>query len=101
MSLYTPEQIEQEVLRDKEEILNATYPEDYASEYADNAVPIYYSDIIQEWNELPEEYSNQFREIRDTLPDRVEDLMRDDLYLYYSAHYSNAITELLEKEGLR
>ncbi len=101
MSLSTPEQIEQEVLDNKEEILNATYPEDYANEYADNAVPIYYSQIIEEWTELPDEYSNCFHEITNELPNRIEDLMRADLFLYYSAQYSNAITELLEQAGQR
>ena len=98
MALYTLEEITAEVEENKAHILSQRYPEDLAGEYADSAVPVYYADIIREWVDLPEEFSNRFSEIRSgELPERIEDLMRDDLYLYYWNHYSGAIAELVEQ----
>ena len=94
--MYTPEQITKEVFENSEQILAHKYPEDLAHEYADSATPIYYSEIIKEWADLPEEYSNKFHELDTELPDRIEDLMKTDLYLYYHHHYYIAIIELLQ-----
>ena len=96
MALYTETEINQEIWNDREHILNQTYPEDSASEYADSAVPIYYSDIIEAWRDLPNEYSNKFHEVSSELPDRVEDLMKTDIYLYYQMLYSGAVQELID-----
>jgi hypothetical protein len=97
MALYTPEQITKEIEGDKAHILRQTHPEDSAHEYADSAVPIYYSDIIQDWRDLPDEYSNKFSELTTELPDRIEDLMKTDLYLYYQHHYANAIQAIIDE----
>jgi hypothetical protein len=95
MTIYTEQDINREIWADKDYILEQTHPEDSASEYADGAIPIYYSDIIEAWNQLPDDYSNKFHEITHELPDRVEDLMRTDIYLYYSMLYSGAVQELI------
>lgn len=97
--MYTPEEITKEVQENKEYILAQKYPEDLAGEYADSAVPIYYSEIIREWIDLPEEFSNKYHELSDSLPDRIEDLMRLDLYLYYYNFYSGAIYELVQSQA--
>jgi hypothetical protein len=95
MTLYTETEINKEIWDDREHLLSQTYPEDSANEYADSAVPIYYSDIIEAWRDLPDEYSNKFHEVSSELPDRVEDLMRTDVYLYYQMLYSGAVQELI------
>jgi hypothetical protein len=96
MALYTEQEISREIWSDREFILSKTHPEDSAHEYADGAVPIYYSDIVDTWQELPDEYSNSFHEVTDTLPDRIEDLMKVDIYLYYQMLYSGAIQNLID-----
>ena len=98
MSLYTEDEIKAEILADKEHILSQRYPEDLAHEYADNAVPLYYTEIIEEWRDLGGDYQNCYTEITTELPDRIEDLMRTDLYLYYHSLYSGAIQELLDSQ---
>jgi len=95
MTIYTEQDINREIWSDREFILSQAHPEDSASEYADGAIPIYYSDIIETWGQLPDEYSNKFHEITHELPDRVEDLMRVDIYLYYSMLYSSAVDEIV------
>ena len=96
MALYTETEINQEIWENREYITGHNYPSDLAGEYADSAMPIYYGDIYLTWRDLPDEYSNKFHEIRTELPERVEDLMRDDIYLYYFMLYSGAIYELTE-----
>ena len=100
MALYTETEINKEMWENREWILGRAYPEDIAHEYADGALPIYTGDIISTWTDLPDEYSNKFHEIRSELPDRIEDLMISDLYLYYSMMYSGAIRELLDDKVL-
>ena len=100
MALYTETEINQEIWENREYITGHNYPSDLASEYADSAMPIYYGDIYLTWRDLPDEYSNKFHEIRTELPERVEDLMRDDIYLYYSMLYSGAIWELTENDKI-
>jgi hypothetical protein len=96
MALYTETEINQEIWNDRAFILSQTHPEDSASEYADSSCPIYYTDIADTWRDLPDEYSNKFHEITDTLPERVEDLMKLDIYLYYFMIYSGAIQSLID-----
>ncbi|NBW11614.1 MAG: hypothetical protein EBR82_26645 [Caulobacteraceae bacterium] len=92
------DEIRKEIEIDKEHILSSVFPEDQAGEYADSAVPIYYQQIVQDWNSLDSEDQNRFSEITDQFPERIEDLMKLDLYLYYFNAYSMAINELLESE---
>ena len=94
------DEIRKEIQSDKEHILGQKYPEDIAHEYADGAVPIYYHQIVSDWNWLDTEDQNRFGEVVSELPDRIEDLMKTDLYLYYYNCYSQAINELLEAEGV-
>jgi len=100
MTIYTEQDINREIWSDREFILSQAHPEDSAGEYADGAIPIYYSDIIETWGQLPDEYSNKFHEVTSELPDRVEDLMRTDIYLYYYLLYSGAIYELTENDKI-
>ena len=97
MALYTQDEITKEIQEARAYILAHKHPEDFAGEYADSALPIYYSEILEEWCDLPDEYSNRFSEMTDTLPDRIEDLMRTDLYLYYYNFYSGAIQAIIDE----
>lgn len=69
------------------------YPEDDLHQYADGLVPIYYSEIVQEWTDLDAEYKDQWHELGEAGPDStIYSLMGIDLYLYYydlatRAHY--------------
>jgi hypothetical protein len=100
MALYTEAEINQEIWENREWILERPHPEDIAHEYADGALPIYTNDIYLTWRDLPDEYSNKFHEITSELPDRIEDLMISDLYLYYSMLYSGAVQELIDGKQL-
>lgn len=81
----------------------AKYPQDDVASMARDSLPIYTADIIKVWTELPDAYSNKFSEIRSAgewLDFTIEDLMTDDLFLYYDHIFSGAFAELAEERGL-
>ena len=69
------------------------YPEDDLHQFADGLVPIYYSEIVQEWADLDEEYKDRWPEFTEVSPDStIYSLMGIDLFNYYydlatRAHY--------------
>lgn len=79
------------------EIQESKYPEDLVREYGDGLVPIYYSEILQEWTDLDAEYKDQWHELGEAGPDStIYSLMAIDLYLYYTNHADSAYYELTE-----
>ena len=68
------------------------YPEDDLHQYADGLVPIYYSDIVQEWTDLDAEYKDAWQEYGASPDATIYSLMGIDLFNYYydlstRAHY--------------
>jgi len=61
------------------------YLSDSLNELVDSYLPVYYGEIIKEWQEMPHEYDNRgAHELGAQLPINIQDLMGLDLYLYYS-----------------
>lgn len=72
--------------------------EDRLGEYVDSALPIYYSDIIDEWRAMPSNYDGAgVDELGVPEKPTVYSLMTGDLYLYYSDLYRDALAELIEE----
>jgi hypothetical protein len=96
--LITNETAKSQILDEWEWLKDEVHPEDRVTEMADSACPIYHSEIIAEWIELPREYSNRFTEIKSELTSdtTIEDLMLADLYLYYQFVFSSAFYEVIE-----
>lgn len=83
-------------------LAEAKYPRDEVVSMSRSAMPIYTADIIKVWTELPNEYSNKFSEIRSAgewLDFTIEDLMTDDLVLYYDFVFDGAFAELADERG--
>jgi hypothetical protein len=59
-------------------------------ELADSLTPIYYSDIIAEWAELPSEFCDRWQELGRGDDDTITSLMTTDLFLYYRAQVEKA-----------
>lgn len=91
------------ILSDEWEWLKeAKYPRDEVVSLSRSSLPIYTADIIQVWATLPSEYSNKFSEIRSAgewLDFTIEDLMTDDLVLYYDFVFDGAFAELADEKG--
>ena len=81
------------------EIQEAKYPEDYLTEYADGLVPIYYSEILQEWTDLDAQFRDRWHELGEAGPDStIYSLMAIDLYMYYQQEVERAYYQLTDTE---
>jgi hypothetical protein len=69
-------------------------------EYAESCTPIYYADIADEWQELPQENSDAWQEygIEFTPETTIVGLMTTDLHLYYFALVEKAYAEIMEEK---
>jgi hypothetical protein len=101
MALSTNSEIKATILEDWEQFENSQYPEDLLREFVDSELPIYYGDIVSEWNELPMEDSNRFWEIRSTVDKdtTIYTLMLEDLYLYYCDQFDLMFEEIKEEKA--
>lgn len=89
--------IKKELEDNWERITESKYPEDILCELADSSVPIYYGDIIRDWQEMDSEWDNYWKEsYGETVPDSIgiTDLMSADLYGYYQSQYQRAYDEI-------
>lgn len=67
------------------------------SEMADNLTPIYNSDILESWRELPLDDSDRWQEIGAAPDSTIFDLMRIDLWLYYRDAVESAWAEIQDE----
>lgn len=98
MALSTYADVLAEVTSELEQLTASEYPEDLLREFADSLVPVYYSDIMDEWRELPLEDSDRWQELGADGKATIFSLMSIDLFLYYEDLFTRAYTELTETE---
>ena len=65
-------------------------------EMADSLCPVYTSEIIAEWTELPSEHSDRWQELGADNLSTITSLMSTDLYLYYFDLVERAWAEVQE-----
>jgi hypothetical protein len=83
-----------EMRHEIEDLREEANPEDRLHEIADSLVPIYYGDIIEEWQEMPMEYSNNWQDsITPTADTTITQLMQIDLYNYYYEKLAEILSE--------
>ena len=98
---WTREEIKKELENHREEIETAKDPESYLDEFADGFTPVYYSDILKDWTELPGEYCDQWKDYGyDTQKNSggIMQLMQIDLAFYY-LEITREIWEEIQKES--
>lgn len=73
--------------------------QDNSGEWIDGYLPVYYNQIVQEWQEMPSEYNNRGSAELGHLGQEIDiyNLMSLDLYLYYTDIFNKAIAELEEE----
>jgi hypothetical protein len=73
---------------------------DNSGEWIDGYLPVYYNQIIKEWQEMPSEYNDRGNAELGHLGQEttIYNLMSLDLFLYYSDIFNEAVTELEEEE---
>lgn len=73
---------------------------DNSGEWVDGYLPIYYNDIVKQWQEMPSEYNDRGRaELGAGSEATIYDLMSLDLYLYYTDIFNEAVNELEAEAG--
>ena len=90
MPLTTIQEIQVMICQDISQLIDATYPEDLLNDWADAEVPVYPKDIIDEWTSLDAEYRDAWIELGYDGKTGIVDLMRIDLYMFYSQAFQNA-----------
>lgn len=101
MAIYTATNAKQELAYELEKGYTTIEElEDRLGEYVDSNLPIYYSDIITEWQQMPSEYDGRgIAEFGLPSEPTVYSLMLGDLYAYYYDLLTTALGELMtEKE---
>lgn len=94
MALTTYNEILNIVRDDRAAISEARYVEDYLGEMADGYVPIYTSEVISEWCDLPSDERDCWQEIGAGEGDTIDRLMAIDLWLYYRSQFERAWREI-------
>lgn len=89
--------IRQELLDQWGDIAESRYPEDRVSELVESALPIYYGDIIRDWQEMPSEYSDVWQQ-EGYEGKQITDFMTYDLWRYYGDQYHTIYNQLLEEK---
>jgi len=70
---------------------------DRSGEFIDSYLPIYNNQIIEEWQNMPNEYDNRgSAELGQGGEINIINLMTLDLYLYYSDLFNEAVKEVEE-----
>ena len=93
MALTDYEDIKQEILNDWEDIT-----EDDLHQIAEGYIPIYYGDIISEWQELPMEYTDSWRDFGISQDTTIFKLMGYDLFNYYYQLTDKAFRDVEEAQ---
>lgn len=91
--------IKQELTDNWDQFAGNQYPWDLLNEFANSSVPIYYGEIIEDWQEMPNEFTDSWQEYADGEPFKrtIFDLMSIDLYNYYQSEYSRIYSELAKE----
>lgn len=95
--LTTYTEIKQQILDRWSEFESNQHPSDLLSEFADSECPIYNSDIIAEWAEMPSEFSDAWQEAFIHESHTIVQLMGIDLFNYYDHLFQKAYNELAEE----
>jgi hypothetical protein len=74
--------------------------QDNSGEWVDGYLPVYYNEIMEQWQKMPSEYTDKGGAELGHLEQEVTiyNLMSLDLYLYYTDIFNEAIAELEEGE---
>lgn len=96
MELATYEDIKEELLADWDNV-----EEGRLHEYAESNTPVYYSAIMKEWQELPMEDTDAWRDygVQINSETTIFSLMEADLNIYYQGLVERAFEEITEEKA--
>lgn len=97
MALTTFTEMKQELRDNWENFADSAYPHDLLNEFADSACPVYYGQIIAEWQEMPSEFTDSWQDLGTDGSASITTLMQMDLFNYYSHLALTAYQELCDE----
>ena len=95
--------IKSDILDNWDYLSETNYPEDFLTELAESALPVYYHRILSDWTEMPNEYTDSWKEMAVIREDgavfmgdkqSIYNLMLMDLFNYYHDTYSEVYAEV-------
>lgn len=96
---FTDSDIKGDILDHWEQLQDKAHPEDLLTELAESACPVYYSDIIKDWQEMPSEFNDSWQEITAPTQDTtIFSLMGWDLWNYYQDSYRRIFSKVAEEK---
>jgi hypothetical protein len=104
MAITTREEIRSEILENLSYLKETPYPEDMIQELADSNTPIYYSDVLAEWQQMPSEYNDKWKEYgydANKNEGGILALMQIDLTFYYLDAFQEVWEEIKEEEDIQ
>lgn len=96
--LTTDQEIREEIIEHWGWLEETPYPEDYLTELADSQTPIYYGDIIKEWQDMPSSFTDTWQEFGVSQDTTITSLMTIDLFNYYRTKYTEIYEEVKEEK---
>jgi hypothetical protein len=92
---FSDSDIKQDILDNLTQLNDSAYPEDIISELADSATPVYYNQILADWQEMPSEFNDSWQELGTDGSAGILTLMQIDLFNYYHDSYRRIFSEVL------
>lgn len=96
MNTYaTVKQMKEEIHDEIKKGVSLDEIKDRSGEWVDGYLPIYYSEILQEWGQMPSEYHDRgANELGTGGETTIYGLMGLDLYVYYTELFYEAVAEV-------
>lgn len=104
MAITTKEEIRAEILENLEYLKETPYPENRIQELADGNIPIYNSDVLEQWQQMPSEYDDKWKEYgydANKNEGGILALMQIDLTFYYLDTFQEIWEEIKEEEDIQ
>jgi hypothetical protein len=91
--------IKKELEENWENLEENKYPEDALREMADSACPIYYHEIIKDWVDMPNQFTDSWQEFIDpTNETTIFSLMSADLFYFYESEYTRIYNKMKKQK---
>jgi len=94
MSRATIDQMKQELCTELSNGGDLEEIRDRAGEWVDGYLPVYYNRILEEWAQMPNDYTDRGAAELGAGDGGIFNLMSLDLYLYYTDLFNEAVEEL-------
>ncbi len=92
---FSDSDIKQDIYDHLDQLKDSAYPEDLLNELADSATPVYYGEIIKDWQEMPSEFNDSWQDLGTDGSAGILTLMQMDLFNYYHDSYRRIFSEVM------